>query len=179
MWSHVTHERSFTMWIKNIILQNGSECKITQFDTGLYSLYTTTFPGRVLPHCVVYEAVIQKWEIVVKRCRPTAGLLGRVPGRKPPVVSEVVKDFVVVGLGLPAGSWAVPEYHFLAGAVAQAEVWHVEVDLFKHTALSSSTASGCSASKICLPASGSCSVSFTALLAPSFLLLPSVTSPDA
>lgn len=141
-----------------------------------HSLHTTTFPGRVLPHGVVNEAVVQKREIVVKLYGPTAGLLGRVSWRKPPVMSEVVKDFVVVGLWLPAGSWTVPEYHFLTGAVAQAEVRHVEVDLFEHAALSSSAASR---HRTCLATSTSCLTSFTALLVPPLLPLPSVSSPAA
>lgn len=147
----------------------------TKPNTSSYSLHTTTFPGRVLLHCVVNEVVIQKREIVIKRYWSAAGLRRCVFGRKPPVMSEVVEDFVIVGLRLPAGSRAVPEYHFLTGAVAQTEVRHVEVDLFEHTALSSPTATSPSDLPACLPTSSS----FTTLLARPLLPLPSLSSATA
>lgn len=125
---------------------------------------------------MVDKVVVQKREVIVKRYWPTAGLRGRVFGRKPPVVSKVVKDFVVVGLGLPAGSRAIPEYHFLAGTVAQTEVRHIEVDLFEHTALSSSITPSSTDLPPRLPPSSSSSSSFTTLLACPFLPLPSVSS---
>lgn len=178
IWSHIIPESIFTMW--NVGKTNKHSTayfkNYTKRNPSSLSLHTTTFPGRVLPHGVVNEAVVQKREVIVKRCWPTAGLLRCVFGRKPPVVSEVVKDFVIVGLRLPAGSWTVPENHFLAGAVAQTEVRHVEVDLFEHAALSSSIVSRHHAR---LPTSRSCSTSFTVLLVPSSLPLPPVSSPAA
>lgn len=151
-------------------------------DTGSHSLHAAAFPGGVLPHGVVDEVVVQEREVVVERCRPAAGLRGRVFGGKPPVVGEVVKDFVVVGLGLPAGSGAVPEYHLLAGAVAQAEVRHVEVDLFERAALSSSSSSSDLPPRLRPPRPDSSSSSFLAALLPPLRLLlplPSEASPAA
>lgn len=140
------------------------------------SLHTATLPGRVLPHDVVHQVVVQKGEVIIKRYWPTAGLWGRVLMRKPPVVSEVIKDFVIVCLRLPAGSGAVPEYHFLAGAVTQPKVCHIEVDLFEHTALSSSVTSLYLPS--CLPSSSSSSSSSTLLACP-LLPFPPESSPAA
>lgn len=114
-------------------------------------LHTATFPGRVLPHSVVDKVVVQEREVVVKRYRPTARPRGRVLMEKPPVVGEILEDSVVVGFRLPAGSRAVPEYHFLAGVVAQAEVCHIEVDLFESTASSAcSPSSPASSPDLCL-----------------------------
>lgn len=146
----------------------------------IYLLHTATFPGRVLPDSVVDKVVVQKREVVVKRYWPTAGLRGRLSGRKPPVVGEVLKDFVIVGFGLPARSGAVPEDHFLAGSVAQTEVCHVEVDLFEHTALSTSSPSPSSSSPnlpLCLPLSRCPPSPFIDLLARSLLPAPPPASP--
>lgn len=85
---------------------------------------------------MVDEAVVQEREVIVERDGPAAGLGRRVFGRELSVVGEVAEDLVVVGLGLPARSRTVPEYHFLAGAVAQTQICNVEVDLFEHAALS-------------------------------------------
>lgn len=108
-----------------------------QMGPGLFSLHTTALPGRVLPHSVVDQVVVQEREVVVERDGPAAGLGGCVFGRELPDVGKVVKDLVVVGLGLSAQSGTVPEYHLLAGAVAQTQIGDVEVDLFEHAALSS------------------------------------------
>lgn len=110
----------------------------------MHWLHTATFPGRVLPHSVVDKVVVQEREVVVKRYWPTAGPRGRVFTGEPPVVGEVLKDSVVVGFRLPAGPRAVPEYHFLAGVIAQAEVCHIEVDLFEGAALPVSSSSSSS-----------------------------------
>lgn len=125
---------------------------------------------------MIDEVVVQKREVIVKRYWPTASLRGPVFGREPPVVDEVVKDFVVVGLGLPAGSGAVPEYHFLAGAVAQTEVRHIEVDLFEDAALSSPITSSSPNLPPRLPSSSSSSSSSTTLLVCSLLPFPSSSS---
>lgn len=163
----------------NFLHLSGSECyNYTTLDASSHSLHTPTFPGRVLPNGVVDKIVVQKREVVVERYWPTAGLRGRVLGWKPSVVNEVVKDFVVVGLGLPAGSGAVPEYHLLTGAVTQTEVRHVEVDLFEHAALSSSITSSSDVPPS-LPRFSSASSSFTTLLALHLLPLPSSSSPSA
>lgn len=104
-------------------------------------LHAATSPGRVLPHSVVDKVVVQEREVVVKRYRPTARPRRRVFPGEPPIVGEVLKDSVVVGFRLPAGSRAVPENHLLAGVIAQAEVCHIEVDLFEGTASSASSPS--------------------------------------
>lgn len=160
------------------MLPTESEYKITQRLTSRW-LHTTTFPGRVLPHSVVDKVVVQKWQVIVESYWPTASLRGRVSGRKSPVVSEVVKDFVIVGQGLSARSRAVPEYHFLARAVAQTKVRNIEVDLFEHTAPSSNITSSSPHLTPRLPLSSSSCPTFTTLLARSFLLLPSSSSPAA
>lgn len=85
---------------------------------------------------MVDEVVVQEREVIVERRGPAAGLGGCVFGRELPVVGEAVKDLVIVGLGLPARSGTVPEYHFFAGVVAQTQICNVEVDLFEHAALS-------------------------------------------
>lgn len=132
----------------------------------MFCLDTTALPGRVLPHSVVDEVVVQEREVIVERDGPAAGLGGCVFARELPVVGEVVKDLVVVGLGLPARSRTVPEYHFLAGAVAQTQICNVEVDLFEHAALSSPRTSPDLLPR--LPSSGS----FVALSAGPLLLSP-------
>lgn len=126
----------------------------------------------MLPHSVVDKVVVKEREVIVERDGPAAGLGGCVFGRELPVVGEVVKDLVVVGLGLPAQSRTVPEYHFLAGAVAQTQICNVEVDLFEHATLSLSRTS-----PDLLPRLPS-SVSFVALSAGPLLLSP-LASPVA
>lgn len=145
----------------------------TKPDTSSRCLHTAALPRRVLPHGVVDQVVVQKREVVVICGGSTAGLGGRVFRGKPLVVSEVVKDFVVVGLRLSAGPRAVPEYHLLAGAVAQAQVRHVEVDLFERTALSSLGLPRSS------PVPGSPSTASTPPLGRPFPPLPSVSSAAA
>lgn len=165
------------LWLTGII--GSYDAKKFQLG-GQKLLHTATFPGRVLPHSVVDKVVVQKREVVVERYWPTAGLRGRLSGRKPPVVDEVLKDFVIVGFGLPAWSGAVPEDHFLAGSVAQTEVCHVEVDLFEHTALSTSSASPSSSPPklpFCLPLSKWPPFSFIDLLARFLLPAPPPASP--
>lgn len=112
----------------------------------MHWLHAATFPGRVLPHSVVDKVVIQEREVVVKCYWPTAGPRGRVFTWEPPVVGEVLKDSVVVSFRLLAGPRAVPEYHFLAGVIAQAEVCHIEVDLFEGAALPAPSTSSSSSS---------------------------------
>lgn len=109
------------------------------FQTGphLFCLHASTLPGRVLPHSVVDKVVVQEREVVVEGDGPAAGLGWCVFGRELPVVGEVGKDLVVVVLELPARSRTVPEYHFLARAVAQTHICNVEVDLSERAALSS------------------------------------------
>lgn len=142
-------------------------------DISSHSLHTTTFPCRVLPHSVIDKTVIQKREVIIKCYGPTAGLRGRVFRRKSPVARQVVKDFIIIGLGLPAQSRAVFKNHFLTGAVAQTKIWNIEVDLFEHTTLSSSS------SPDLLSSSCPLSSPFTTLLARSLLPLSSFSSPAA
>lgn len=99
-----------------------SDTNSERLDISSHSLHTTAFPCRVLPHSVVDKIVIQKREVIIKCYGPTAGLRGRVFRRKSPVAREVVKDFVIIGLGLPAQSGAVLKNHFLTGAVAQTKI---------------------------------------------------------
>ena len=141
-------------------------------------LHTTTLPGRVLPYGVIHQVVVQEGEVVVKRYWPAAGVRGRVPGPQPPVVSDVVKDLVIVCLGLPTRSRAVPEYHLLLGLVAQTQVCHIEMDLFQHAALSPS-------SSFPIPPPGPLSSSSSSSFSPTTPLThwllppPSVASPGA
>lgn len=137
-------------------------------------LHTATPPGWVLPDRVVNEAVVQKREVIVKGRGPTAGLQGRVFVRKLPLLNEVKEDLVIVGLRLPAGPRTVPEYHFLAGAVAEAEARHVQVDLFESAALSSPATSSSPLPAHVLSSEFSCFLFATLLL----LSLAPVSSPE-
>lgn len=144
-----------------------------KLETNCPSLHTTTFSGRVLLQGVINKTVIQKREVIVKGYWATAGLQGCVFRRKIPVVNEVKNDFVIVVVKLPAVSRAVSEYDFLTGTVAQTEVWHVEVDLFEHAALSLSAAASSSIPSGLHLLSSSPSSSFVSLL---LCLLLSVSS---
>lgn len=159
------HTRSFT--VKVIPRRSGGR------------LHAAALPGRVLPHRVVHKVVVQEGEVVVERYGPAAGLGGRVPGREPPAVSQAGQDLVVVGLGLPARPRAVPEYHLLAGAVAQAQVRNVEVDLFEDAAPSSPARPPCPDLPLELPLPATVPSALAALPARSLLPLPPSPAPSA
>lgn len=82
---------------------------------------------------MVFQAVVQERDVVVESDRPTASPRRRFLVQLL-VVGEVVQDLVVVGLGVVTRAAAVAEDQLLFGPVTQAQVCHVEVDLFKEAA---------------------------------------------
>lgn len=82
---------------------------------------------------MVFQAVVQERDVVVESDRPTASPRRRFLVQLL-VVGEVVQDLVVVGLGVVTRAAAVAENQLLFGPVTQAQVCHVEVDLFKEAA---------------------------------------------